>query len=384
MKNIFEFPSREHVDQKILEQEAVEWLIKLDGDTPPAAEDLQALKEWMNRSPAHAREIESLSDFWGDLIVLTELNIPLVKQLQGAPLSDRSFFSGRAWALTVSVLGLALLLLQMLLPDWLGEGHYDEKNGYYSSAIGKQTTIRLADGSVVLLNTNSQIHVEYTEHHRNIHLIQGEAHFEVAKNKALPFRVYAGKGRVQAVGTAFTVYLREQDVDVLVTEGKVDLAALSVTPVTASALSDTSSVNAGDNNSPEFYLALPVEQLGRLEAGEGATMLVSQRSESGSKQRDLKVKPMDAGKRARRDTWRKGLVLFTGDSLEDVIAEVGRYSPVVIEILDPELKKIRVGGQFRVGDIDSMFDVLESNFGLHIKPLGNNQVRILAAEGPKK
>lgn len=380
MKNVFEFPSRETFDQKMLEREAVEWLIKLDGETSLTNEDMHALKEWMGRSPLHAKEIEGLNAFWGGLIVLTELNIPLVKPLRGVSVDRRPSFSGGAWALAASVLGFALLLQQVMLPDGFGGGHYGDKNGYYSSAIGKQTSISLSDGSIVLLNTNSQIRVDYNGAHRNVHLIQGEAYFNVAKNKDKPFRVYAGEGRVQAVGTAFTVFLREQDVEVLVTEGKVDLAALSVTRGVASTMSDAGLPNAGDQSSPEYYLALPVEQLGRLEAGEGATILISQRSDASSNQTTRKLKVMGADKRQRRDNWRKGLVLFTGDSLEDVIAEVSRYSPIVIEIIDPELKKIRVGGQFRVGDVKGMFDVLESNFGLNITLLGNNQVEISAAE----
>ena len=43
----------------------------------------------------------------------------------------------------------------------------------------------------------------------------------------MPFRVYAGGGRIQAVGTAFTVRIKGEDVDVTVTEGKVELASVN-------------------------------------------------------------------------------------------------------------------------------------------------------------
>jgi transmembrane sensor len=379
MKNVIDFPSIDPFDQKVLEQEAVEWLVKLDSDIETTAEELLALKEWMARSPAHAKEIKSLNEFSSELLVLTELNIPLVKPLPKESLSSPTIFSGRAWVMAVSMVGVVLLLQQVFLPVWFHGEKFDDSNGYYASAIGKHTSIPLQDGSVVILNTNSRIKVEYTEYNRNIHLIQGEAHFEVAKNKDRSFRVYASKGRVEALGTAFTVYLRNKDVEVLVTEGKVELAELNIAPKTASKLSDGNTMNLNDSKDPTLYITGPVEQLGQLEAGEGATIYVSQSSKVKNELPTIKVKVMNDKQRKRRNTWRQGFVLFTGDTLEDVIAEISRYSPVDIEIIDPDLKKIRIGGQFRIGDLEGLFDTLEFNFGLHITMLDNKRVEISAA-----
>ena len=393
MKNVIEFPDRGNI-----KEEAIEWLIKLDGDAP-SKRDLAALKEWIARSPAHLEELEKINALWGDLSVLTELNIPLVKPAvlaMGEPSPSavgtvKAWLTQPTWAMAASVLAMALLLQQLLLPAWFGGPAMDATNGHYATAIGKQATIPLADGSSVHLNTNSQIRVDYTDGHRNIHLVQGQAHFDVAKNKALPFRVYAGKGRVQAVGTAFTVYLREQDVDVLVTEGKVALAtqmavppdepAVDVRPVSASTESVQGQLAAA--NDPEYYLAIPVEQLGLLTEGQGTTLVLAQSNESDSLEGVQKLKPMAADSIERRDAWRKGLLLFAGDTLEDVVAEVSRYTTITIEIVDPALKKIRIGGQFRVGDVDAMFDVFEENFGLRVTMLGKDRVQISMADKNK-
>lgn len=379
MKNVIDFPSNNSFDQKVIEQEAVAWLVKLDSDNELTFEEIQALKEWMNRSPEHTKEIKSLNEFNNELLVLTELNIPLVKPEPKQSFVKRTVFSSMSWAMAVSMVGLVFLFQQIILPVWLNNNQFDDTNGFYASAIGKHTSIPLQDGSVVVLNTNSRIKVEYTESNRNIHLIQGEAHFEVAKNKDRPFRVYAGKGRVEAIGTAFTVYLRKQDVEVLVTEGKVELAELNVSPQTQPTLSN---VDAEINGSkiPAFYVAIPVEELGRLEAGEGATIYVSQSNEAKSESPNVKMTVMDDKQRKRRETWRQGFVLFTGDTLEDVITEISRYSPLDIEIVDPALKKIRIGGQFKIGDLEGLFDTLEFSFGLHITMLDNKRIEISAAK----
>ena len=77
--------------------------------------------------------------------------------------------------------------------------------------------------------------------------------------------------------------------------------------------------------------------------------------------------------------WRKGLIIFSGESLEQVIAEISRYTPVQIEIVNPELRLLEIGGQVEVGDTDSMFKALEVNFGLTIKRISYNHVQVIAA-----
>jgi len=386
MKNVTEFPNR-----NIIEQEAVEWLIRLDGDEAPSQEELEALREWMATSPAHTEEMEKLGAFWSDL-VLTELNIPLVKansdllkagkthhqKYAGVTESDNSVSPWqKLWPVAAGIFAVVILVQQMLFP--FDESGLQETNGHYATAIGKQTTIPLADGSVVKLNTNSQIEVEYTREYRNIRLVQGEAHFEVAKNAEMPFRVYAGDGRVEAVGTAFSVYLREKHIDVLVTEGKVALATQVSVPPDIDSQSSQALIEVTDGDETSYYLAIPADSVGLLEEGQGATILFASNDKSGEEEPVAEVKPMDSTVIKRRDAWRNGLMIFTGESLEEVVGEVSRYTAVSIEIVDPDLKQIRIGGQFRVGDLSGMFDVLETNFNLSVIRLDENRVQIASA-----
>ena len=386
MKNIIDFP-----DRKVIEQEAVEWLIKLDGDQPPSQQELDQLKKWLSRSPAHVEELESLGEFWKDLIVLTDLNMPLAgakakptdSRKPATPTSVLAIGMQYPWAIAAGILLLAVMLQLTVMPSGFGK-NITSSNGQYATAIGKQSTIPLADGSVIHLNTNSQVDVDYSEGYRNIRLIQGEAHFTVAKNKDLPFRVYAGKRRVEAIGTAFSVHLREKDIEVLVTEGTVELAA-QIPAKTQPSITDSGQKNTvapaqapPTSSQPKYYLTLPVAQLGLLTEGQGATILAAQPNRADTP--TAKVQHIDAETLKRHDAWRKGLLLFAGDTLEEVVTEISRYTTVSIEITDPALKEIRIGGQFRVGDLSGMFDVLEANFGLSITLLNDNTVKISAAE----
>ena len=90
--------------------------------------------------------------------------------------------------------------------------------------------ITLADGSIVTLNTASRIETRMNGQERTVRLLEGEAFFEVAHDATRPFRVYAGDGMTVAVGTAFSVRLNKNAVEVVVSEGKVAYSRVADTP----------------------------------------------------------------------------------------------------------------------------------------------------------
>jgi len=260
---------------------------------------------------------------------------------------------------------------------WTRPEPFTTTNGLYATAVGQQQDTILADGSVVLLNTNSQINVEYGTRYRDVHLLQGEAHFTVAKNTGLPFRVFAGNGRVQAVGTAFSVYLKNNAVDVTVTEGSVALASL-VMPEGLVIQNEPTTTAAGSNiTNSNVY----TEDLGTLKAGQSTTIrsvVDDQVSQAGTL--DV-IQIVDDQEMTKRLSWRQGLLTFAGDPLEQVVDEISRYTTVSIEITDPAVRAIKIGGQFPVGETDAMLDVLEVNFGLRVTRLGQDHILLSAAEG---
>lgn len=170
-----------------IEQQAADWLIRLDGDRAPSAAELEELKAWMQRSPAHKAQLKRLTQYWHRANLLTELSIPLPdsKRPNGLFASLRYQFRqlftynwqattsfGAALTLTVAVV-TGLLLIN---PDDVSG------NGIYETRIGEQNSITLVDGSVIQLNTDSHIQVNYEKNQRNIVLMAGEAHFEGAKS----------------------------------------------------------------------------------------------------------------------------------------------------------------------------------------------------------
>lgn len=121
--------------------------------------------------------------------------------------------------------------------------------------------------------------------------------------------------------------------------------------------------------------------LGILDAGQSTTIRAIITSGENAPEKSIElVQEMDEEEVYQRLSWRDGLLIFSGDPLEDVIREISRYSPVTIQILDPKLKTIRIGGQFRVGDVEAMLASLETNFKIRIIRLRNNHIQIAAVE----
>ncbi len=87
---------------------------------------------------------------------------------------------------------------------------------------GEKLSILLPDKSSVILNSLSTIkfYSDFGTVSRELE-IEGEAFFEVAENREIPFLVTVGGITTKAIGTAFNVFSRGDVVKISLTEGKV-------------------------------------------------------------------------------------------------------------------------------------------------------------------
>lgn len=370
-ENIVEFP-----DQERIAEEAAAWLIRLDGDEPLSAAERQRLREWMAQSRRHREELRELAREWDSLNVLTELSVPLDQPRGDTGTGNSGAFRFAAVAAAVAVVGVALgaLLWTRFEPP-----PSSTADGLYATAVGQQRTTTLVDGSVVVLNTNTQIEIDYGEAFRDIRLLQGEAHFTVARDTARPFRVYAGDERIEATGTAFLVHMKDDGIDVAVTAGSVALKSMTrgapEAPATRREVRDRAPGATADLERDRYG-----EVLGVLEAGQLATIRstadrAAERVSTLDDVRELRAEDM-----ARRLSWRSGVLMFTGETLAEAVGEISRYTTVSIEIAGPEVGEIRIGGRFPVGETEKMFAALETNFGLEVTHLDPNHVVVSARD----
>lgn len=362
MSKVVDIPRKQRI-----REEAAEWLIRLDSDKDPSAEELALFRDWLGQSTRHRVELERLATHWDELNVLTELAVPIAVERQASP-SKRLFTAPVGLAAAMA----AIVLLTIGVLNWpiLVNQSPVQPDGLYATAVGQQQTIELEDSSTIDLNTNTQVQVDYTPAHRVVRLLQGEAHFEVASDPDRPFRVLTSSGYVEAIGTAFSVRLREQTVDVTVTEGRVKLSsAVSPAPQASETAQEVGSQ--------------AIEGLRSSDDGQSTIVSAGQvgvfPTESGSEESAIRTLTVTSAELTRRTAWKSGLLMFSGEPLSHVVSEISRYTTVQIDILDPEVRSIRIGGQFPVGETDLMLESLETNFGLTVTHTGPNTVVLAAA-----
>lgn len=360
MDNVRNFPDCSSIDE-----EAAAWLARLDADEKLSADEKNALREWLARSPRHQQALKSLAQFWSNN-ALTELMVPLGRQDQSGWLSALgAFFASRSFA-AAAFASIAIVCSLFFFSSNTSQS----TNGLYVTAVGQQETILLEDGSTVYLNTNSQLQVNYEKGYRNLRLLQGEAYFEVAHAPDRPFRVYAGAGRVQALGTAFNVLLENSGMNLLVTEGTVALASLGA-PLSSDDLS-------ADQDIDPFVQSMSKE-LATVSAGERIDLNITDGLYYSHEELSGAVVAADEDALSRVQSWKEGYLYFSGEPLEEVVSEISRYTTVSIQISDPVLKDLQIGGRFKVGDTDSMFAALEANFGIEVNQLNYNKVELISA-----
>ena len=361
MTNVVDFP-----EQGKIEAEAAEWLILLDRDESPTPEEHRKLHDWLNASSKNRKAINDLAELWGHLNILTGLAVDLESPRAAPPLFGR--FMPRLPVRNIQAVAIAASLLLVVAAGLVMRGtevSIERTNGLYATAVGDQQLESLEDGSTVLLNTNSQIEVVYGSQYRDIYLLQGEAYFSVARDSEMPFRVFAGGGLINAVGTAFSIRLKQDEVDVLVTEGMVSLAS------TLSQLS-----TASDQHSEVSKPEVAFETLGILNAGQITTILTQQDEQANRTSSLSAIETIGLERISDRLSWREGVITFTGQTLESVVNQISRYTTVQIDLADEAMKSMRFGGKFPIGETELMLTALESNFGLKVSWLSRDHVVI--------
>lgn len=330
MKTVIRFP-----DTARMQEEAATWIARLDRGDLDAAER-EALRAWLAADPGHRPALDRMSQVWGALdcmAVLADL-FPL----EAAPPRRRWHHQAAATAFGAAAVLAMVTVGWNVLPalrdtptDAIAQVAPSEL--VYRTGLGERTVVPLDDGSVVTLNTQSEIRVRYDDDARNVQLTHGEAHFKVARNPRRPFVVFAGRGSVRALGTAFNVRLANEQVEVLVSEGVVEVVAEA--PAAAAAEAGGVVLKQGGAVSYDGRVAQP-------------QLLPPQRIE-------------------QRLAWRRGKWVFEGETLAEVLDEVARHSDRRIVIDDPELAGLRIGGYFDIGDVDGLMRALEQGFGIRIE-----------------
>lgn len=330
--------SNEDMEARI-EAAAAVWLSLRDRGMSKA--ETAAFMQWLQEEPRHAEVFGELDRAWKDFDRLSLLR-PADGEANPAHARDALAPRIRPRRLRPAVwIGslAAVLLFTLIL---FGANRLITKQPTAETMIGALQKLDLADGSVVQLNTDSAIDVRFSETERRVRLIRGEAYFEVAKQPSRPFIVELGQVSVRAVGTAFNLRMREQSVEVLVTEGRVRVD----TPASEA----SSTAKAGSEKQDHV-----------LTAGERA-IYARDTSASDNTGVAAQIEQIPAAEIARLLAWQERRLEFEAQPLANVVAEFNRYNRRKLVIDDPRLAPKRFSGVFRANEYGSFVQLLVQNF----------------------
>jgi len=213
------------------------------------------------------------------------------------------------------------------LASW-GAVQWLQRPDDYSTAQGERRVITLIDNSKVSLDANSEVTVRYTKNSRELHLLKGQARFDVAHDVERPFSVQAGNQKVIATGTAFNIDMAGQQVLVTLIEGHVVVL-------------DENTHSATLNVSrPAWRSSI------ELKAGQQLAAVPSAPPE---------VEDADI---QRVTAWTTGQIMFDNEALSSVVARINRYSNTQIVIADPKVSAMRISGVLNAGDVNGFVDIV--------------------------
>lgn len=275
-----------------LVREALVWIVRLHSGDETAA-DCAAFEDWKARSDGHAAAAREAEALWHSLR-------PALSTWRG---SRRRVLS----LAVVAAAGAAIAAGAALQPY-----SYAGLVADHRTATGEVRSIALKDGSVVDLDTGTSFDV--SDDQRTLTLYSGQIFVKVASDPSRPFRVVTDKAETRALGTAFAVRLDKDSERIVVTEHAVR--------VTADATRQSVDVEEGQA---------------------------------------VEIGPARSGKPYKVDAdtllaWRKGGLHFRDLPFGTVVAEVERYRHGRIVVLDDEIRRLPITGNFDVGDTDAFLN----------------------------
>ncbi len=341
-------------------QAAAAWVLRCDRGLTGSEQD--EFSSWLAADPRHGEQLARHRRHWNRLDRLAQWrpehgDLPNPDLLAPPPNRSR-----RVWRLAALPLAAAAAIALVL---WLGQPARNVAAGRPTAAAiaipAEPSASRvLEDGTMVDLNRGASLTTRYSPGERRVILERGEAHFAVTKDPGRPFIVQADGVDVQAVGTAFNVRIDAAAVEILVTEGQVQLGSLPGTPDTADAPAPASP---------------PV-----LEARQRAVVL------RGAAPPPPQIDTLTRGEIERVLVWQQRLLDFNATPLREIVAEFNRRNVVQLVVTDVELASVRISAAFRSDNIEGFVSLLEAGFGARAERRSDTEIvlrRALAQPNPR-
>jgi transmembrane sensor len=373
-------PNRDfsNADARRATEQAASWY--LDQREGLSATDQEAFLIWLKQSPVHVGEYLAIARLHGDLKAAAAMETMSAEQLRTLAASEPAVVAlhgerealfvptarrqrneaprrgrSRLWlaAASVAVIGLFAAGALLFTPD-------HPRSDVYASTITEGRSLNLPDGSLVQLDRDSAIAVNFDAQFRRIELLHGSALFDVGKDPGRPLQVQIGASMLRDIGTVFAVRRDNAGDEVTVVSGRVNV--LSPTHPWLDVLTR----RLGRPSTPDNVVA-------DLGAGEQVIIGADGAVTASSKHADI----------AQATVWLPSIIQFHNTTVGEVARRFNAYTTTPLAIDDPQIAAKRINGLFHAHDVDAFVAYLGSLPGVQIQR-GNDRVQVIAATAGSK
>jgi transmembrane sensor len=338
-------PSREPAPSEAVESAAAEWLALHDRGLTPAQQD--AFLQWLAAAPEHRASFQRHQQMWADLNLLAhwrpEHSSTPNPGLLARPRRRNGLVRRAARPLAVAA------CIALVWTGWVFTRGGSSYTATFEATSYQQQ--QLPDGTSVEMNRDTSLVAQFSASERRILMVQGEAQFFVARDAGRPFIVRAGGVDVRAVGTAFNVRVAGSNIEVLVTEGVVQVAQKAPSVPAASP-------GVGDSRAV----------IERLTAGYRTIVPVVPATSPPP------VMPVSSEEIERLLQWKPRLLDFDSTPLAEVVVEFNRRNSRQLVIGEAELQTLPIVASVRSDNVDGFVRTLEATFGVQAEPAASGNI----------
>lgn len=343
--------------------EAAAWFVEFRTGEATASTRIR-FDDWLRRSPENIQAYLEVAAGWSELPTSDlEGRIDVESLVARGRASDdenviclrrrpssRSPGGGRPWTPALAA-GLAIGVILLGIAGWLSASHGIE----YTTGVGEQRTITLADGSTIILNALTRVTVRLSDRRREVDLLGGQAFFHDTDDPRRPFIVRSGEATVRAIGTQFDVYDKSSGAVVTVVEGRV---AVRNAPPGDAAPSRSDPSARGDAPPPQDHASSVL-----VSAGQQVILLAHH------------VRPPRQVDVSAATAWVHRRLVFDDTPLEQVAEQFNLYSSRRLVIADPALRPLGISGVYSSADPNSLIGFLRAQPNLRVTETAN-EIRV--------
>ncbi|NAW87335.1 FecR domain-containing protein [Photobacterium halotolerans] len=305
-------------------RQASRWMARLWADDV-TDDDKRAFDAWRTESPDNESAWQQLTQLQGQFAALP-------KQASSRRILMARRGVSRRRLLSLAAMGLltaGLVAVKVL--------HHTPRGQVYATAVGEIRKLTLSDGTELVLNTDTEIYVDFNPQARHLTLEQGEVMIQ-SGHHLTPLTLTSLQGQVTPIGTRFSVRQREGRTEVKVQEGQVRLSPSNM-------------------KQPQL-----------LSAGQWADF---------SDEAVSAVKPLpeyDA-------SWVSHRLVARRMPLTTLVNELSRYRTGFLRV-DPQLAELSVTGVFDLDNPDQVLRQLEKILPIQARFLTRYWVTVIPASSP--